>query len=128
MQLIAPYCRNSCLGCHNAQLRNTNLKDFSISYIIEEYNSNPFWEGITVSGLEPEHSGEYWWWDLQTIVDKTGTENLTVYTSTEIVRDIKVKNLYYKTGEYRRADLPHAVTIGDWSIVLASQNQRFFKV
>jgi len=128
MQLIAPYCYNSCIGCHNSQIRQTSLKDFSISYIIGEYNANPFWEGMTLGGLEPEHSGDYWWEDVQRIVDGTGMENLTIYTSTDNVRDIKVKNLYYKTGEYRRADLPHTVEIGDWAVVLASQNQRFFKV
>lgn len=130
MLLVAPYCNNQCVGCHNQHLKSSELEDFEPEYLSYLYDNNPFWDGITLAGLEPEHSDDIWWSDVFSFVEMSNIKNVTVYTSTHIVRVFPncVKNLYYKTGLYIQGISEKKVSLGSWEIILASNNQDFRKV
>ena len=113
MLLIAPYCNFSCEGCQNRHLAEGKIKDFSIEELIMEYNSNPFYQGITVGGLEIFNSGNDFIDDILYFIEKCEIENITIYTKytmdnfkvkilIELIKNIStVKNFYLKTGEFK---------------------------
>lgn len=53
MLLISPYCDYTCKGCINKHLQNNEVKEFTLEELSEVYNNNPFFQGITIAGLEP---------------------------------------------------------------------------
>lgn len=129
MLVIAPFCFNSCNGCHNRGLKEAPLKDFTPEKLAEEFLKNPFWEGVTLGGLEPEHSQDHWWSEFSKFIELARPKSLTIYTSTtSSLRHFEVENLYYKTGIYLRDDEPKEINLDNWSIKLASRNQDFVKV
>jgi organic radical activating enzyme len=53
MFFIAPYCDFTCKDCQNLHLKDNNIQDFTIEELSKLYKDNPFYQGITVGGLEP---------------------------------------------------------------------------
>lgn len=137
--LVAPYCDLACEGCHNKDLKDTELHNYSIDELAEEYNSNPFIDGITVAGLEICLSGELFINDLILLIKKCNIKMVTIYSRfrlcDEKLREIKerllllnLEELYFKTGKYN-SELPKKVVkIKDVEITLASCNQDFVRV
>jgi len=139
MLLIASNCDFSCEGCQNIHLKNT-VKDISIETLVVEYNENPFFQGITVGGLEIFLSGEDFLKDLIKLLNLTKTENFTIYTRFELgdifvgkfintIKDIKtLKNIFIKTGKYCKDRKSIKKYFDNWEISLASDNQDFIKI
>ena len=129
MLVIAPYCHTRCPDCHNKHLRSGELKEFTPLGLAEIFLSNPFWEGVTLGGLEGMDGSEHWWKDFKEFLTLANVKKLTVYTSQYSFYPLPmVKELYYKFGDYR-PDLPSKeVEVEGWKITLASDNQEFIKI
>lgn len=126
--LVSPFCANSCIGCHNQELKNKELKDYSLLDLTMYYLKHNLVEGITVAGLEPYHSGDEWWSELQKFILTADIKKVTIYTSYNYIKSLECDELYYKLGSYNNNLKPKEVIIGDWSITLGSSNQDFIKV
>ena len=140
MFLVAPFCKNVCAGCQNSGLLKKEIKDFDINFLIKEYENNPYYEGITIAGLEIFDSDMLE--DLITFIIKGKIKKLTVYTRYErqskevlsLIEKMKqIKTLtefYIKTGCYiegAKEKTLYFETI-KWEIKLASDNQNFERV
>lgn len=139
MLLIAPNCDFTCKGCQNALLGNDSSY-FEVEDVVYEYDKNPFFEGITVGGLELFLSGDDFLEDFASVVEISKTENVTIYTRFELVDSFvsgylkriseipTVKNLYIKTGKYDEQLKSKTTSIGRWTMRLASSNQNFYTI
>lgn len=139
MLLIAPHCDFTCEGCQNKHLKN-DFKDIELNFLVEEYNKNPFFEGITVGGLEIFLSGEDFKDELISLIKKTKSKNLTIYTRFEkydkvvfeYIEKLKqidtLKNIYLKTGKYMLEHKKKKIKIKNFEITLGSSNQTFEKI
>ena len=140
MYLIAPFCKGVCEGCQNKHLLKAQIKDFSIDDLVNEYQNNIWYEGITVAGLEIFDSDIEN--DLLEFIEKAEIKKITIYTRLEKsnkkvivflskVKQINtVKELYIKTGDYingAKEKTLYFETI-KWEIKLASENQNFERV
>jgi hypothetical protein len=133
---IAPSCDLKCGSCcHNSQLMKKNkIKNWTKKEIKQRYEVD-FFEGITIGGLEVTCSNYIWLKELCQIIEVIQIPNVTIYTREELTHP-KIKflidnintNLYIKTGMYIPNMQKKTVTIGDWEIELASDNQNFQKV
>ncbi len=138
MLLIAPQCDFKCDGCQNIHLKN-DFKDIKLDFLIKEFKNNPFFEGITVGGLEIFLSGENFLKDLIKFIQMGDIKKITIYKRFDkdypllkkIIEEIKilqVDELYLKYGEYKKNRKSKIVQIKNWSIKLASDNQNFIKI
>ena len=140
MYLIAPFCQGVCEGCQNKQLLKAQIKDFSIDELVDKYQNNIWYEGITVAGLEIFDSDIEN--DLLDFIKKAKIKKITIYTRLEKtnkkvidflskVKEIKtIKEFYIKTGDYiigAKEKTLYFETI-KWEIKLASENQNFERV
>ena len=130
MHIIVPYCYNGCMGCQNAHLKEGELKEFTPEELAEEFKSNPFWEGVTLGGLEPHFCKPHWWKEFERFLELGEVEKLTIYTAmTEPLMHFSgVEEVYWKLGGYDRHGESYEVSVGDWKITLASKNQKFIKI
>ena len=140
MYLIAPFCKGVCEGCQNKHLLKTEIKDFSIDDLVNEYQNNIWYEGITVAGLEIFDSDIEN--DLIDFIKKAEIKKVTIYTryerkSKEVKRLIEkmkqIKTLtefYIKTGCYIEGTKKKTLYFETikWEIKLASDNQNFERV
>lgn len=138
MLLIAPYCTFKCQGCQNKHLGQNTLKDFSIKDLQDAFNSNPFFQGVTIAGLEIFDSGVKFQEDFLNFISYKKIRKVTVYTRyhkdskevSNLVKKIKtlknIKNFYIKTGEFRLQEKnENTVKIGNWEILLYNKEQDF---
>ena len=134
MLMICPYCDFTCEGCQNKHLANYHVKDFSVDELVKEYKSNPFYEGVTLGGLEVSLSGEGFIEDFVDFVSLSGIKNVCIYTRENeenifiqklLMELLFVDKVYIKTGKYIPFQPILKVDIGDWSIELGSSNQTF---
>ena len=140
MYLIAPFCKAVCEGCQNKNLLNKEIKDFEIEKLVNIYNDNIFYEGVTIAGLEVFDS--YVINDFLEFVKRAKTKKVTLYTRYEkeseevksFIEEIKkiktVKECYIKTGSYIENAKSKTLYFEKikWEITLASENQNFERV
>jgi hypothetical protein len=159
MFLVAPYCDFTCEDCQNIHLKDNRIQDFDIEELSKIYRDNPFYQGITIGGLEPflskadctyYSSCESWipvkdqldiiLLDVRKFIMVNEIQKVTIYTRftlkhsgvSSYIQCLKnldcVKELYLKTGEYVVGSNSKIVTLNDWSITLASDNQNFERI
>jgi len=141
MLLIAPYCTFKCVGCQNKHLGCNQLNNFSKKELIDIYNDNPFYKGITIAGLEIFDSGEKFLNDVLDFISYEKITKVTIYTRLSI-DDIKVQNIikkiknlnnikefYLKIGEFKyQEENENTVKINNWEISLYNKEQNFIKI
>ncbi|MFA6878385.1 MAG: 4Fe-4S cluster-binding domain-containing protein [Fusobacterium sp.] len=138
MLLIAPYCTFKCKGCQNKHLGQNQTKNFSTKELQNIYKSNPFFQGVTIAGLEIFDSGEKFQEDFINFISYEKITKVTVYTrykkdSKEVLNLVKkikalknIENFYIKTGEFRLQEKnENTVKIGNWEILLYNKEQDF---
>jgi hypothetical protein len=130
MMLIAPFCIRGCAGCHNNHLQKERLSAVPVEWLIDKYQSNPFFEGVTVSGLDPYYCSYEWWDEFDIFVELATVEKVTIYTghpSPFRVFPDSVKEVYWKVGSYEQGTDKATFKIGGFEILLASNNQKFLQ-
>lgn len=139
MLLIAPNCDFTCEGCQNKHLKD-NYRDFDIGYLVDIYKENPFYQGITVGGLEIFLSGDKFLKDLLEFIKKAKVGKITIYTRFELgynrlnyfIDSLNalpfLKELYVKTGNYDKNLESKIIKINNWELKLSSENQDFNKI
>ena len=145
MLIIAPNCNGICEGCQNKNLLNYNIKDYNFKQLFDEYNSNLFYQGITVGGLEIFDSGKQFLEELIFFIEQAKIKKITIYTRYEItdkcVQELlnKIKKyewleeLYIKTGSFKLKSKTKTLCFEShngkkFEIKLASDNQNFIRV
>ena len=145
MLLVSPYCDFKCNNCHNIHLSKETIVDFPVDELVEKYNANPFYKGITLAGLEPSFNTDEFFDDLYSFIEKAKVEKVTIYTRLNydeiptsiglynfirncIIKLDNTKKLYLKTGAYIDGCKSKTVEISNWKIKLASQNQQFITI
>jgi hypothetical protein len=132
--MVCPFCDFTCEGCQNKHLVDCEVKEFSVEDLVYEYKSNPFYDGVTLGGLEVTFSGDDFIDDFIDFIKKAGIKNVCIYTRESetnpyILRILKglhlVCNLYIKTGRYISCLPSLKVKVMDWCIELGSSNQKF---
>lgn len=138
MLLIAPNCDFKCKNCQNKHLFG-NVQDISIDILKNEYYSNPFFEGITIGGLEMFLSGDEFLQEIIDFIKLCDIKKVTLYTRFDIndefvikflneLKKINIDELYIKYGEYIENSNKKIIEINNWKIILASDNQNFIKI
>lgn len=138
MLLIAPNCDFKCKNCQNKHLASS-VMDISLDILKYEYESNPFFEGITIGGLEMFLSGDNFLQEIIDFIKLCNIKKVTLYTRFDInnelvvkflneLKKINVDELYIKYGEYIEKSNKKIIEINNWKIILASSNQNFIKI
>ena len=141
MLLIAPYCTFKCIGCQNKHLGDNTLKNFSNNELIDIYNSNPFFQGVTIAGLEIIDSGRDFQNNVIEFIKLAKIPKVTIYTryhknspevellSQEIKNINSIKEFYLKSGEFKlQSKNENIVKINNWEISLYNKEQNFEKI
>jgi len=139
LMLLCPHCDFTCPGCQNVHLAKEPLTDFSIEELADLIASQLICdEGLTIGGLEFTKSGEGFIQELARLCESASVKNLTIYTREEIDHDYIVEaikvlkpvvdHLYIKTGRYIAGAPSKLVTLGDFQITLASDNQNYAEI
>lgn len=139
MLLISPFCDFSCKNCINKHLQENIVQNFNLMSLSNAFEDNPFFQGLTIAGLEPFLSGIPFLSEIKKFIEFNEIEKITLYTRfnigdlfvksyLDIIKNINtVKDFYVKTGNYVENKNSKIIYLDNWGIELASDNQNFIK-